>query len=206
MLCQNLTIHKFQSMLPRRERQVLDGDMIAHTINFNPRSRGGSDEHYGVPVIYQCLFQSTLPRRERLCLKGVRADVKYFNPRSRGGSDRACQLAGGVGVFQSTLPRRERQLRDKGCTHYRDISIHAPAEGATKGTIFQYSALQISIHAPAEGATCVCVIFKCRRWNFNPRSRGGSDVRSSKKRSASSAFQSTLPRRERLQDPADMLL
>ena len=34
-----------------------------------------------------CLFQSTLPRGERLALQQRKAQPTYFNPRSREGSD-----------------------------------------------------------------------------------------------------------------------
>ena len=56
---------------------------------------------------------------------------------------------------------------------------------------------EISIHAPAKGATarrrmmCRCVS------NFNPRSREGSDAPCSSDRQSAFLFQSTLPRRER---------
>ena len=56
---------------------------------------------------------------------------RYFNPRSRGGSDAA--LAYGLDVIY--------------------ISIHAPAEGATKSDFAVPAHVSISIHAPAEGAT-----------------------------------------------------
>ena len=78
----------------------------------------------------------------------------YFNPRSRGGSD----------------------YTDGKVSPVSDISIHAPAEGATERFMLYSAEEDISIHAPAEGATPS--ILK-RRWqmeHFNPRSRGGSDV------------------------------
>ena len=57
-------------------------------------------------------FQSTLPRRERLCRYRPVGDVKAdFNPRSREGSDEFTQWQTGESV----------------------ISIHAPAKGATWG-------------------------------------------------------------------------
>ena len=99
------------------------------------------------------------------------------------------------------------------------ISIHAPAKGATCISINFNTVFGISIHAPAKGATqcplvafwsaqnfnprsregsdpCSCTVyaFSC---NFNPRSREGSDVASSMSVVPKSAFQSTLPRRER---------
>ena len=101
-------------------------------INFNPRSREGSDRQRGsdcgkpreisihapakgatlllVPKNYQQKFQSTLPRRERL-----KVQQKFFL-----GS-----------IFQSTLPRRERPYENDFIADSEEISIHAPAKGAT---------------------------------------------------------------------------
>ena len=62
--------------------------------NFNPRSREGSDDlRYRIPIPANggVLFQSTLPRRERL--------VKSVSPHPSG-------------EFQSTLPRRERRQEE----------------------------------------------------------------------------------------------
>ena len=78
---------EFQSTLPQRERQRSCTTNTTQTINFNPRSRKGSDSAvYHLPEL-SSEFQSTLPQRERpfsvifpLCLK----------------------------KFQSTLPQRER--------------------------------------------------------------------------------------------------
>ena len=98
-------------------------------------------------------FQSTLPRRERPV-------------NDRGG---AIQIE-----FQSTLPRRER-LNCRGFSdRNRNISIHAPAKGATSEYYTQIPCNQISIHAPAKGATLICENWYCNK-----------------------LFQSTLPRRER---------
>ena len=101
--------------------------------------------------------------------------------------------------FQSTLPRGERlRGRFQSLLPYQ-ISIHAPARGATTVTNAYLATLMISIHAPARGATCVRVYHrKCKaisihapargatcksiaalhhRQDFNPRSREGSDFR-----------------------------
>ena len=57
-----------------------------------------------------------------------------------------------------------------------EISIHAPAKGATKSTGNQAQQSGISIHAPTKGATSTgirgCRIYR----HFNPRSREGSDL------------------------------
>ena len=102
----------------------------------------------------------------------------YFNPRSREGSDILCGRILLLDVlFQSTLPRRERQRGGWSSDGVLKISIHAPAKGATQ-TISVATATQvISIHAPAKGAT---------------KDSGIS--------ATSSKFQSTLPRRERLNE------
>ena len=99
---------------------------------FNPRSREGSDLLQIVANLKTQIFQSTLPRRERLeKLRRFRCAL-HFNPRSREGSD-AVAAAGQIG---------------------QAISIHAPAKGATTvKTRKLYSSIDISIHAPAKGAT-----------------------------------------------------
>ena len=97
----------FQSTLPRRERRKLS-ICIQYDKNFNPRSREGSDDVTDCTKLNKtisihapakgatrscrlrftlCLFQSTLPRRERPFLLHLRAPSR---------------------LFQSTLPRRER--------------------------------------------------------------------------------------------------
>ena len=144
----------FQSTLPRRERQTLDG-FISLLDNFNSRSREGSDVcHHCLAAVLIAIsihapakgatvpstksfadgskFQSTLPRRERRLQCGMLC---------------SCYL------FQSTLPRRERLLVTSLHQKVEIISIHAPAKGAT-GPDWLYSAgYPISIHAPAKGAT-----------------------------------------------------
>ncbi len=122
--------------------------------NFNPRSREGSDHYF---------------RRQFFRY----AD---FNPRSREGSDvEIFENIAKEGRFQSTLPRRERLKMIADSEKRVDISIHAPAKGATKT-------------APQNKLI----------WNnFNPRSREGSDNNISTAFLNFFLFQSTLPRRER---------
>ena len=123
---------KFQSTLPRRERHwqlhpshfyvvisihapakgatLFVALFLGSLLDFNPRSREGSDGftiNHTSPVFK---FQSTLPRRERRRRSKKTMNVmKDFNPRSREGSDQD-QISYPVSnkKFQSTLPRRER--------------------------------------------------------------------------------------------------
>ena len=130
--------------------------------DFNPRSREGSD----------------LPLERRLSL------LQDFNPRSREGSDDKKSAVCGKSevamifyrlLFQSTLPRRERRDNLSPNGEMINISIHAPAKGATHIWLFNTPTIPfqstlprrerrglsvlsanfpyISIHAPAKGAT-----------------------------------------------------
>ena len=84
----------------------------------------------------------------------ISLSITYFNPRSREGSDLYnAGLTWRSAKFQSTLPRRERRRRLYKHAHYVQISIHAPAKGATKTANFKLSQFI----------------------DFNPRSREGSD-------------------------------
>ena len=55
------------------------------------------------------------------------------------------------------------------------ISIHAPAKGATHAAGRHSHTIPISIHAPAKGATYIEAPNPTDNYNFNPRSREGSD-------------------------------
>ncbi len=82
----------------------------AARLNFNPRSREGSDFKAELIVVFMVLFQSTLPRGERR----VHSLHKLFHV-----------------LFQSTLPRGERRRVGRDRPLVQKISIHAPARGAT---------------------------------------------------------------------------
>ena len=103
--------------------------------HFNPRSREGSDYYSENPASDGTTFQSTLPRGERRNSNPVITSRHNFNPRSREGSDNVCS-------FLYIL---------------HNISIHAPARGATSTYQLMLLCSFISIHAPARGATRKCM-------------------------------------------------
>ena len=152
-----------------------------------------------VLILVKARFQSTLPRGER----PIKCTKKYyfcnnFNPRSREGSD-------GAGVPS---------------VHRHEISIHAPARGATPSSSCQsltkefqstlprgerrridmmYSIrLFISIHAPARGATAShpAQIFLLLLISIHAPARGAT-LRKDRYHESVCQFQSTLPRGER---------
>ena len=78
-------------------------------------------------------------------------------------------------MFQSTRPNGARQAMTTISTGVREVSIHAPAWGATSCFRFNSDLYPVSIHAPAWGATWITSstssIVRC----FNPRARMGRD-------------------------------
>ena len=77
------------------------------------------------------------------------------------------------------------------------ISIHAPVWGATDDVIDVSSLTDISIHAPVWGATAKLYTDRERGFDFNPRSRVGSDIYQDGMTAGDMLFQSTLPCGER---------
>ena len=122
------------------------------------------------------IFQSTLPRGERLPELSSPRENCNFNPRSHEGSDRAWD----AGLRSSS--------------HFNPRS-HEGSDSTLRTLRYHRT---ISIHAPTRGATC----FRCiLRWpptpDFNPRSHEGSDDNADIVVIEFGTFQSTLPRGER---------
>jgi len=57
----------------------------------------------------------------------------------------------------------------------REVSIHAPARGATRGDMRNLGQYFVSIHAPARGATAFFSDANLEAVGFNPRTREGCD-------------------------------
>ena len=102
-----------------------------------------------------------------------------FNPRSREGSDKCSRCKNEVEINFNPRSREGSDGIDVSSNNGSIISIHAPAKGATPYTAVPQTSLE----------------------DFNPRSREGSDRSVSSSVRIESLFQSTLPRRERLQPP-----
>ena len=127
-----------------------DPNMI---ISIHAPTRGATSP-YHCNKAHSLLFQSTLPREERLCV------LLYCFNYSR---------------FQSTLPREERQLVCNSSFSPVSISIHAPTRGATAPKPRRFGSIIISIHAPTRGATRCLPHSSFSYKDFNPRSHERSD-------------------------------
>ena len=167
----------FQSTLPRGERRK-DAVLISNnTLNFNPRSREGSDVYIAFQDQTLNKFQSTLPRGERLlhlhiqngnCTISIHAPARgatgYFSKifivafcisihaPARGATRYCAKEILLVTKFQSTLPRGERRLR---------------AKHLIRKVLFQSTLPRGERPTPS---------FLRSLGNFNPRSREGSDA------------------------------
>ena len=168
-------------------------------MNFNPRSREGSDADVNTAISQVENISIRAPARGATTASGSdTSSVFDFNPRSREGSDaagyRGVHRAADFNprsregsdvvqiihlskwhIFQSALPRGERHVRQILDGTLTIISIRAPARGATKFRQQFHQWESISIRAPARGAT-----------------------RTIPKLCSKSIFQSALPRGERL--------
>ena len=99
-------------------------------------------------------FQFTLPRGERPPPATVVDDAPEFQfTLPRGERPLAILRKMGVIMFQFTLPRGERLYLAVLVTCSQEVSIHAPAWGATVKVTKQFLSWRVSIHAPAWGAT-----------------------------------------------------
>ena len=157
-------------------------------LNFNPRSREGSDT----------------------ASASSNGSCTDFNPRSREGSDPSnntvpypseisihAPVKGATAIARLVWVRLVISIHApvKGATHgriaydnLRLISIHAPVKGATDTDVCQQRHTGISIHAPVKGAT-IGKRFKTDVISyFNPRSREGSDCPRSKCPAATGDF------------------
>ena len=122
---------QFQSTLPHGERRNCrrKGGVMSK-ISIHAPARGAT-KISGLRNLH-FRFQSTLPHGERLFLWYITFPLSNFNPRSRTGSDSVTLISMSFSKgFQSTLPHGERQMGNFDKQKYDNISIHAPARGAT---------------------------------------------------------------------------
>ena len=118
---------------PARGATSGDSAQINSTgISIHAPARGATSKF--TLVLPFLIFQSTLPR-------GERQEELFAETRLK--------------LFQSTLPRGERLFVRFRFSDVSEISIHAPARGATDHAISALRYAYISIHAPARGATSI---------------------------------------------------
>ena len=165
------------------------------------------------------LFQSTLPREERLtALCIIYPSYNYFNPRSHERSDSFSVLHDPNMIISIHAPTRgategcqilaleivnfnprshERSDRLQSCRLSGiQISIHAPTRGATNQLVLDKLDELISIHAPTRGATNWVASMCLEKFiSIHAPTRGATAKAIENDKNG--VFQSTLPREER---------
>ena len=165
---------KFQSTLPRGERPGIYSGR-SRGIDFNPRSRVGSD--------LLLFFHG-------FCLHD-------FNPRSRVGSDAKEKCAyPKAEVFQSTLPRGERP--ESSSSEMQVSKFQSTLPRGERPLLLCTSDSDTDFNPRSRvGSDPIRPTGSLWRRNFNPRSRVGSDSADKASGGFTVIFQSTLPRGER---------
>ena len=143
----------FQSTRPRGARPEV-GHGLGLVVSFQSTRPRGARRGASQDVSGTMRFQSTRPRGARLVLVGVHVEhLRFQSTRPRG----ARPETGSMSAVKSGFNPRARAGRDVDDVHrrlkLRQVSIHAPARGAT--LLFRQGILagEVSIHAPARGAT-----------------------------------------------------
>jgi len=184
---------------------------------FNPRARVGRD--WGIWGTLQKV--SSFNPRARVgrdtSVSPRWISIPGFNPRARVGRDVVFPvLLSSFPQFQSTRPRGARPEITFAEEPKEEVSIHAPAWGATqelqlhalKGKVSIHApawgatvikrlasaSFYVSIHAPAWGATCLLARSLTMFASFNPRARVGRDFVYTHTKLYHLMFQSTRPR------------
>ncbi len=104
---------------------------MGHT-SFNPRAREGRDSRCGGRVAFPTKFQSTRPRGARPSRSHPpNTDRQFQSTRPRGARRRDAESIRPMFEFQSTRPRGARPFVSVVYAWFMDVSIHAPARGAT---------------------------------------------------------------------------
>ena len=106
----------------------------------------------------QLQFQSTLPQRERRKESNIHQSNSYFNPRSRKGSD--SRTGGHVRQILNFNPRSRKgsdsfRLSQRFFHIYFNPRSRKGSDDSVNACVGYFS--PISIHAPAKGATISCL-------------------------------------------------
>ena len=148
---------------------------------FNPRSRAGSDDAYERqrPGLEPVSIHA--PARGAT-IDGRAAELagSSFNPRSRAGSDRMLtRVARSRCMFQSTLPRGERRHRGVATARMQTFQSTLPRGERRSKSIMCSADRWFQSTLPRGERPRVVRDSSCSHCGFNPRSRAGSDLRTS---------------------------
>ena len=144
---------------------------------FNPRAREGRDQSSAPSTPHSASFQSTRPRgaRPRLAMTSL-SSLAFQSTRPRGARPRHLGFLVWVQAFQSTRPRGARHMDGVQVLAISEVSIHAPARGATWRPASRCCSRGFQSTRP-RGARHALVDDDLLPGSFNPRAREGRDLR-----------------------------
>ncbi len=167
---------------------------VAENVSIHAPAWGATAWAVGSSAIWK--FQSTRPHGARPAREAVLKLRELFqSTRPRGARPGCRKKAGSRKMFQSTRPRgarRWRSLQGMGCA----VRFNPRARGGRDPRPMDWptSESQVSIHAPAGGATNSRIYAGTCDASFNPRARGGRDAVNLCPLGNEQMFQSTRPR------------
>ena len=164
----------FQFTLPHGERHPGEANFRTAPC-FNSRSRMGSDLARGLCSMHCASFNSRSRMGSDRSAITSTSSWAGFNSRSRMGSDTARDTVDDLRDVSIHAPAWGATPDIRRMGEELRVSIHAPAWGATREHPDPQSGLQVSIHAPAWGATRGLRPGRVGPASFNSRSRMGSD-------------------------------
>ena len=151
------------------------------------------------------IFQSTLPREKRLLQQYLSHFQLLFQSTLPREKRRNYATTGDIPTkFQSTLPREERHNTTGWQGTGEIISIHAPTRGATIRITVGLLITQNFNPRSHERSDCSQSSSSSMIWYFNPRSHERSDSSILQAFVKLLIFQSTLPREERRRHRSDV--
>ncbi len=176
-----------------RDRPLLGGPQAAGNVSIHAPARGATNRRAPGPLPPQVSihapargatsfnprltkmieeFQSTRPRGARRMRGALRVRGLVFQSTRPRGARRARPAVAARVRFQSTRPRGARPTVATPFPHVRQVSIHAPARGATRWSGVACCGCRVSIHAPARGATSAASCSLARSMFQSTRPRG----------------------------------
>ena len=184
----------FQSTPPRGGRQRKRHKGVHYDkVSIHAPARGATDEsdnpHVDVHVSIHAPARGATDA-PRALYRGRRS----FNPRPRAGGDPRPGRALRPGHRFNPRPRAGGDTKDVGGSLSAIAFQSTPPRGGRLEKALDIHAAQVSIHAPARGATFRPLLSPCFPVSFNPRPRAGGDKALLGGVSYVLAFQSTPPR------------
>ena len=192
----------FQSTPPRKGRPTAcRSDTRQERVGFNPRprTRGDVDRHAASDRVHTCFNPRPRARGDLSASIRCQLSMTGFNPRPRARGD-GWPAAGSrlFGRF-NPRPRARGDRRDlPESARCQAFQSTPPREGRRVARAGARIDVQVSIHAPARGATARALRWRSTRSRFNPRPRARGDHSSSAIARRYRQFQSTPPREGRL--------